>query len=229
MWGSTRISYVYSYSKRKTRGLRVYPDLSVVVSTPFDTDIEKIRDFVRRRGEWIVKAQQQFDLHLPKLPPRQYISGETHRYLGRQYRLKIEQGLENSVKCLRGYLLITTKASPKATAAKALLVKWYRLHAATVFAERLRFCHAKAKRLGIPLPHVNIRLMVSRWGSFSLSGRITLNLALIKAPKECIDYVIMHELCHFKEKHHGPRFWGLMTQLMPDYKAKRDKLNYYVE
>jgi predicted metal-dependent hydrolase len=229
IWGSIRIPYAYRYSKRKTLGLHVYPDLSVVVSAPFNTNLEKIRDFVRRRGGWVRKAWQEFDLYLPKLPPRRYISGETHRYLGRQYRLKIEQGREDSVKCLRGYLLITTKAAPQATAVKVLLTKWYRVHADVVFKERLQFCHERTTRLGIPLPILQIRQMISRWGSFSASGRITLNLALIKAPKECIDYVVLHELCHFKEKHHGPRFWSLMCRLMPDYEKRRLKLNLYAE
>jgi predicted metal-dependent hydrolase len=77
----------------------------------------------------------------------------------------------------------------------------------------------------MPFPELIIRKMSSRWGSFSAAGRITLNLELIKAPKECIDYVILHELCHFKVKHHGPNFWKLMERLLPDYDERRTKLN----
>ncbi len=229
MWGSLRIPYTYRFSRRKTLGLHVYPDLSVMVSAPLGTKQERIRSFVKRRGGWIRKAWQEFDLYLPKLPPRRYVRGETHRYLGRQYRLKVEQGREDAVKCLRGYLLVTTKAVPKAFAVNALLTKWYRMHAEVIFAERLQYCYEKTKRLDIPLPRLQIRRLVNRWGSFSLAGRVTLNLDLVKAPKDCIDYVILHELCHFKEKHHGPRFWNLMRRVMPDYEANRKKLNLHAE
>ena len=228
-WGSVEIPYRYGYSRRKSLGISVHPDLSVTVKAPHDTSTETIRKFVHRRGGWINRAWRDFEQYLPKQPPRRYISGETHRYLGRQFRLKLEQGEADSVKCLRGYLWVTTSDEPTPDLAESLLDGWYRSHAKAVFHERLLACHQRAVREGIIMPALSIRTMASRWGSFSAAGRITLNLALIKVPKECIDYVILHELCHFKEKHHGPRFWKLMQRLMPDFEERRKKLNLYAD
>lgn len=228
-WGEIEIPYIYSFSKRKTISISVHPDLSVSVKAPNDTDSETIRAFVKRKATWISKTRRDFEQFLPRQPERRYISGETHRYLGRQFRLKVENADKDSVKCLRGYLWITTEGDPTPERTKTLLEHWYRQHASTVFKERLLVCHQKVQREGIPMPDLSIRKMVSRWGSFSSKGRITLNLALIKVPKECIDYVIIHELCHFKIKHHGPKFWRLLNQLMPDFEERRKKLNRFAD
>lgn len=229
LWGTAEISYHYRFSRRKTISISVYPDLSIVVRAPSGTSIETIEAFVLRRGAWISKAWRRFEEYLPKQPPRRYISGETHRYLGRQYRLRVEQGDTESVKCLRGYLWVTIKGEVTAEKTKELLETWYRAHARTIFQERLLACHRKIEKKGVPMPRLRIRRMVSRWGSFSAHGGVTLNLLLIVAPKECIDYVILHELCHFKIKHHGPRFWRLLESLMPDYEERRKKLNACAE
>ncbi|MCX5899792.1 MAG: SprT family zinc-dependent metalloprotease [Proteobacteria bacterium] len=228
-WGTLNIPYKYGFSRRKTLALSVHPDLSVIVKAPLGSSAKDIQSFVRRRGGWIKRAWRDFEQYLPKQPKRRYLSGETHRYLGRQYRLKVQQGDIDSVKCLRGYLWVTTKNKPTSERAKSLLEVWYRAHARTIFQERLLLCHQKTSREAIPLPTLQIKQMVSRWGSFSLAGRITLNLELIKVPKECIDYVIQHELCHFKVKHHSPKFWRLMQNVMPDFEDRRKKLNFYAE
>ena len=228
-WGTIEIAYQAYFSKRKTLTISVHPDLSVVVKAPVGTNPQDIRRFITRRGGWIQKSWRVFEQYLPKQPPRRYISGETHRYLGRQYRLKVAHGEEDSVKCLRGHFWVTTRREPQADKVKELLDSWYRSHARNIFQERLLVCHRKVSKMGIPMPSLVIRRMVSRWGSFSTAGRITLNLRLIATPPECTDYVILHELCHFKIKHHGSPFWRLMERLMPDYEERRKKLNRYVE
>lgn len=224
-WGTLEIPYLYGTSRRKTLGISVYPDLSVRVRAPLGTSLDTIRTFVHRRGGWIHKAWRDFEQYLPLQPERRYISGETHRYLGRQYRLKVVESASDSVKCLRGYLQVCCSGEPTGERIQGLLEGWYRDHAHEIFQQRLAACHQKVVREGIPFPSLLIRKMTSRWGSFSSAGRITLNLELIKAPKECIDYVIIHELCHFKIKNHGPKFWKLLHRLMPDFEERRKKLN----
>ncbi|PLY12633.1 MAG: M48 family peptidase [Sedimenticola sp.] len=227
-WGNTHIPYRYRYTKRKTLGISVHPDLTVTVKAPEGTSPEAIRAKVRQRVAWIRKAWREFELYLPKQPDRRYVSGETHRYLGRQYRLKVFEGPENSVKCLRGYFwVITTDRTP--TAVQQLLETWYRDHARNIFRGRLDACYRLAARENIPEPMLRIQKMTNRWGSCSDKGRILLNLELIKATRDCIDYVITHELCHLKEKHHGPRFWKLLEKLMPDFEQRRKKLNLFAD
>lgn len=224
-WGTVEIPYLYSFAPRKTLSISVHPDLTVTIKAPYGTSPEKIRGFVRKRGNWISRSWRDFEQYLPKQPPKRYVSGESHRYLGRQYRLKVERGDVDSVKCLRGYMWVVTKSEPRADKTRELLDKWHRSHAREIFHERLLACHHKIRKEGIPLPTLVIRRMTSRWGSFSSSDRITLNLLLIGAPRECIDYVILHELCHVKIKHHGSRFWKLVERLMPNYMEQRKKLN----
>jgi predicted metal-dependent hydrolase len=228
-WGTIKIPYRYYYACRKTLGISVHPDLSVTVRAPNGTSIEKIRAFVHRRAGWIRKAWREFEQYLPKQPERRYIGGETHRYLGRQYRLKIAQGDTDSVKCLGGFFWVTIKGEISPERTKTLLGDWYRRHAKEIFQERLWVCHQRVHREGIALPNLLVRKMASRWGSYSAKGQITLNLALIKAPKDCIDYVIIHELCHCRVKHHGPQFWKLLHKLMPGFEERRKKLKLYTD
>jgi predicted metal-dependent hydrolase len=224
-WGTEEIPYRYCFAQRKTLGISVHPDTSVTVKAPLGSSLETIQQFVLKRAGWISRSRRDFEQYLPTQPPRRYISGESHRYLGRQYRLKVEQGDVRSVKCLRGYLWVTSTTEPTPGQTEELLESWYRDHAQVIFSERLKVCHRRTVQEGIPFPDLIIRKMSNRWGSFSAAGRITLNLELIKAPKECIDYVILHELCHFRVKHHGPTFWKLMERLLPDYDERRTKLN----
>ena len=224
-WGRTEIVYDLRYSTRKTLAIEVHPDLRVSVAAPFDANLERIREKVKKRAAWIQRQWRGFELYLPKQPPRRYVNGETHRYLGRQYRLRAERGEEESVKCLRGYFHIGTRQEPTPEQAKRQLDAWYRDRAELLFRERLDVCHARAEREGIPPPKLKIKRMNKRWGSCAPDGTITLNLELIRSPKECIDYVIMHELCHLKEAHHGPRFWALLGRMMPDYRTRKNQLN----
>ena len=224
-WGRTRILYEYRFAERKTLAITVHPDLRVTVVATLDADLEAIRNKVRKRGSWIRKQWREFQLYLPQQPPRRYVNGESHRYLGRQYRLRAEVGEKNSVKCQRGYFIVILKQEPTPELVERYLDSWYRKRAKVIFEERLDVCCKRAAREGIIRPPFRICHMEKRWGSCTDRGGITLNTELIEAPKECIDYVIMHELCHLKEAHHGPRFWGLLERVMPDYEERRLRLN----
>ncbi len=224
-WGRTRIPYRYTYARRKTLAITVHPDLRVTVSAPFGTPLEKIRERVQKRAAWIRKAWREFDLYLPKQPPRRYISGETHRYLGRQYRLRVRINPDGRVKLLRGHLQVLVPAPQNTSTVKTLVEQWYRRQAERVFVERLEACAARAQSNGAGPPPLRIRRLAKRWGSCSTRGEVILNVELLKAPKECIDYVITHELAHLKEHHHGTQFWRLMDKLMPGWRERRSLLN----
>lgn len=226
-WGRSRIRYAYQYKDRKTLAIHVNPDLTVSVDAPYGTTIEKIRIKILKRAGWIKKSQREFELYLPKQPPRRYINGETHRYLGRQYRLKATKGSEDSVKCYRGYFHVTCKSKVTPEKVKKLLNHWYSNKADQVFSKRYEECCNTVKRIGIKPAPLRIRPLKTRWGSCTKSGRIILNLELIKAPTECIDYVITHELCHLKEHNHSQKFWGLLEKVLPDYEKRKTRLNQY--
>lgn len=224
-YGTTTIQYDLHFAARKTLGIDVHPDLSVTVTAPQDSSPADVAVRVKKRGAWILRQQREFALYLPLVPPRKYVSGETHRYLGKQYRLKVVTDLEERVKLANGRLFVHTPDPQKRERVQALLTEWYRGHAQRVFAERLVICFPRVAKYGVTYPELEIRQMEKRWGSCTAEGKILLNLRLIQAPKELIDYVVTHELCHLLEHHHGAAFYALLDRVMLDWRARRQRLN----
>lgn len=225
--GASTIEYSLTHKSRKTLAIQVHPDLRVTVIAPEESGLEAIAARVRKRAPWILKQQREFKRHLPHQPPRQYVSGETHRYLGRQHRLKVVVGDEQSVKLARGRLVVTTLDPANTERVRNLVQGWYRAQAGRVFHERLRAVLPRFEHIKLKEPTLTIRTMKSRWGSCSEVGTITLNLKLIQVPKPHIDYVIVHELCHLVEHNHGQRFYRLLDRILPDWRERRHKLNQH--
>ncbi len=223
-YGKEVISYDLTYSRRKTLEISVYPDLSVKVKAPENRSFEEIRAKIMKRASWIIEQKYFFSLFLPKQPVRQYISGETHSYLGRNYRLKLINSENEEVKLVRGIIYIYTKDRSNAVHNKKLLEKWYKDRAKDYFEQRLDKCIEKVKKYNIRKPPLTIRNMSKRWGSCSKNGVLTLNTHLIKSPSNCIDYVITHELCHLKYFGHSKAFYGLLVKMMPDWEKRKKRL-----
>jgi predicted metal-dependent hydrolase len=224
-YGRKRIEYRLEYSARKTLAIDVHPDLSVVVTAPNDSDDAAVEQRVKKRAAWIVQQRRFFETYLPPIPPRKYVSGESHRYLGRQYRLRVRQGDDDSVKMARGQVNVTLASGSKKDRVRSLVQRWFRRRAAVVFTQLFDEWAEKAKRYGIEADSFQIRKMKSRWGSCTKGGTILLNSELIAAPKMCIEYVIVHELCHLREHSHGSDFYSLLKKLMPDWERRRERLN----
>jgi predicted metal-dependent hydrolase len=229
-FGQTEICYGVNFCDRKTLAIHVYPDGQVIVDAPNNASNQAIAEKVKKKAPWIFKQKVQFEAYPPALPQRQYISGETHRYLGRQYRLKVLPGKADKVKLLRGQLIVETNNPKDRQGVKTLLQNWYRLRAKTVFLERYNFCIQQVAKLGIEHQKgFQLRYMSKRWGSCTKQGNIILNPELIAAPKECIDYVITHELCHLKERNHSQAFYKLLSVVLNDWELRRKRLNEMVE
>jgi predicted metal-dependent hydrolase len=229
-YGTTEIQYELTYAQRKTLGISVQPDLRVMVKAPEGTPLEDIEARVLKRARWILKQQKDFERYLPHLPPRQYVSGETHRYLGRQYRLKVvesENGAQEGVKRDRSFITVQVQDKADTDRVRDLLDAWYHDRAKRVFQERLEACYPKMEHVGVPYPDIVVRAMSTRWGSCSARGRITLNVKLVKVPKAYIDYVIFHELCHLVEPYHNARYYELLDRVLPDWRKRRDRLNTF--
>ena len=210
---------------RNTLEIAVEPDATVSVAAPIDAPLEAIASKVRKRAAWIRRQQRYFTQFLPRTPDRQFTAGETFRYVGRHYRLKVVRHVQAGVKLRGGYLVVQTHRPLATEATRELVEHWYRERAKVRFAERLevnlrRFAEPEAFRP----KGVTIRLLDQRWGSMSRGARLMLNTRLIEAPVYAIDYVITHELCHIAEPHHGPRFIGLLDKVLPDWRDRKDKL-----
>lgn len=226
-YGATTIQYTLTYAARKTLAISVAPDLSVSVSAPNDTALEAIEARVRKRAPWILRQQRELERYLPKQPARRYVSGETHRYLGRQYRLKIIENRLTMVKLARGYLYVYTSNPHDQANSQQLVEHWYEAQAQRVLLERLHAMLPRFAYLGVAEPRLVIKPLQARWGSCSSSGTITLNVRLMQVPKQHIDYVIVHELAHLVEHNHGRRFYLLLDRVMPDWRERRRELNTF--
>ncbi|NMA25905.1 MAG: M48 family metallopeptidase [Clostridiales bacterium] len=224
VYGRKTINFSLLYCDRKTMEIAVHPDAAIVVKAPVHSDITLIEKKVIKRSRWILRQLNYFKQFDPKTPDRCYVNGETHLYLGRQYRLKLKEGAENSVKLYRGFFYVTCSNEATPAAVKKLLNNWYLKKAQIQFAESMDRCWQKLKHLDIGQPQLSIMRMRKRWGSLSDKGTITLNIDLIRAPKECIDYVVTHELCHLKYHDHSPEFYKLLEFVIPEWEKIKRKL-----
>ncbi|WP_367105439.1 M48 family metallopeptidase [uncultured Psychrobacter sp.] len=237
----TKPSKLIKPSRLRKVVIKVHPDLRVVATAPIDASDEMIHDAVMKRARWIWQSLQDFAKQKDHVLPKRYVSGETQFYLGRRYVLKVltdsetNDGVSSSVKLSRGKLNVTLEAVDtgptsqlRAAKVKALLDKWYQDRAEIIFAERLHAVLSKASWV-TSMPSFRLMAMKKQWGSCSTKGNLILNPHLVKAPKECIDYVILHELCHIAEHNHSERFWRLLTQVMPNWRAVKTELDERAE
>tara|TARA_Y100001933_G_scaffold263985_1_gene327673 strand:- start:120 stop:821 length:702 start_codon:yes stop_codon:yes gene_type:complete len=222
-YGKHRIEYqVVFLPGRRTLCIEVHPDQRVVVRAPQDCDPVVITERVRRRARWINRQLIEFERYQPRTPPRQYLNGETHCYLGRQYRLKIESGNRTQVRPKNGRLTVEIAGEPTTDRTRRALQHWYLGRARIVFAEMLDTCLLRIP--GLKRPRLIVRQMRTRWGSLSELGNMTLNVRLIQAPRTCIEYVIVHELCHIQHHNHDSQFFDLLDRVMPDWRRRKIRL-----
>ncbi len=222
-YGRDEIAFDVVHLKRKTLEIAVHPDKSVVVKVPVGSDSAEVVRRVRRRAGWIHRQMLYFEQFEVKTPPRRHVSGESHLYLGRKYRLKIRRAQTSQVLLKSGYFYIQTP-NPSPDHIQKLLGEWYLQKASTCFQAVFHLVWERFKKTAGAKPNLKIRKMKARWGSLSKGGRLTLNLDLIKAPKECIEYVVIHELCHLSHRHHDSNFYKLLDRCLPDWIQRKHKL-----
>lgn len=224
-YGEGRVEFQLKRRARKTLSISVHPDLRVEVIAPVGASLDRIFDKVHKRAPWIIRQLQFFDQFQPRTPARGYISGETHRYLGRQYKLKVVPHVQQGVKLHRGLLIVQTHSPKQAEVTKSLVDDWYIERARFKFHERTEVCR---QRFADPDEFVPAGLIVrrlqQRWGSMTSKRNLVLNRSLIRASVDAIDYVVTHELCHLRYPHHGADFFKLLGRVMPDWEKRKLKL-----
>lgn len=227
--GGLAIPFQVHFRERKQLAITVHPEMKLEIVAPQGTSVDQVLVRIEKRASWIVRQWRFFEKYRPPQPDRRFVSGETHIYLGRQYRLKVQVGSPESVKLLGQFLHVKCVNKNDCDRLGGLLLEWYRAHAQRVFSLRLQECIESSRSLRLHCsPNLVIRKMTKRWGSCTKSGNILLNLDLVKAPVHCIDYVIVHELCHLKVHNHGKDFYRLLTRCMPDWEDRKRRLELVV-
>lgn len=224
-YGEREIPVLLRKKPRKKLRIVVKPDLSVSAEAPDRFSEEEIHKAIQSKARWIVKQLDSLEKFHPIPTPHRYVSGETFVYLGRQYRLRVVEGDAMPAKLRGRFLNVSAPNKNDHATVQKSVDAWYRNRADDVFHRYLGNCMEIAKRHGIEEPTLAIREMRTRWGSCSASGRVTLNLKLIQAPVHCVEYVIMHELCHLTHHNHSPAFFRLLTRCMPDWEKRKSLLS----
>jgi predicted metal-dependent hydrolase len=227
--GGKQTPFTVDFRKRTKLAITVHPDMRVEVGAPAGSPLDRILARVEKRAGWILKQLYYFEQYQPTQPGPRYISGETHVFLGRQYRLKVREGKTEAVKLIGRFFSVWVKDSRDTASVQRLLESWHRDHAEPLFAHRLRGIVECTPSLGFKTtPRLLIRKMDRRWGSCTKAGNILLNVELMRAPIHCIDYVIVHELCHLKVHNHGAEFYRLLSRCMPDWLKRKQRLERVV-
>ncbi|MCF6288100.1 MAG: M48 family metallopeptidase [Proteobacteria bacterium] len=214
--------YVLRRSKKRTRTLamKVRKDGRLQLNVPLRSNHKDIEEFIINKYSWIKK---QLNKKPQKTTGLMYQDGELHKYQGQDYPLKLIAANFSKVELLNGFIIIYHRAS---TSTKALLHNWYRIQALACFKQRTKLL---ANNYNFPkIKAIKVRYMRARWGSCNSRAEITYNVHLIKAPPACIDYVIIHELCHLLHHNHGQGFYQLQAKLNPSWQQQKHELNHFI-
>ena len=230
-YGDEQIPYKLFQIQKQTKkvSIHIHPDGSVQVDAPSDIPLADIKRAVYKRARWIYNNKNEVKSNKLYALPREYVSGESHYYLGKQYILKIFKVKKQSpsVKLLHGQLQVRTSNTSK-NVIKALLWQWYRDHAIEMFDRRLDELWKDIRWLK-EKPEWKLLTMKKQWGSCSPKGVLSVNPYLVKAPRECIDYVIIHELCHLKIHNHSKDYYKLLKKTMPEWEPVKARLDGMAE
>lgn len=237
--GQHRVAYgdeqiAFTLRRQTTRviprvAINVEPDGRVQVDAPPLTPLADVLAAVRKRSRWISQHVAAAKARMAHVLPREYVSGESIHYLGKRYRLKVVADPASAAEAkLRGAFVVVTVPAHNVDQIRACIDTWYRERARDVFATRLKVVSAPLRWVS-QLPSFRLQFMTRQWGSCSPSGRLTLNPWLVAAPREGIDYVLLHELCHLKHHNHSSKFYVTLAKHLPGWERVKERLDHQAE
>jgi hypothetical protein len=219
-----KYSIVRSRRRKKTIEITLDPKEGVLVAAPADTPPKKIEDVVRRRAAWIVRSSTERVLRARR---KEFVSGESLPYLGRQVRLFVDSSNVRRVQVrfdhwsFRITVPSTLTGEARRAAIESAITSWYTNRARDRLRDRVE---RWAAILGQSGPRVLTRNQRQRWGSCSPDGTLRFNWRIVMAEPALIDYVVAHEMLHLRIRDHSTLFWTEMARAMPDYRLRRAKL-----
>lgn len=222
--GTENVPFDLVRSDRRTLGITVNPDSTLTVAAPHDATEDAILERLQRRGPWILRARRAFDALRPRTPARRYLSGETHWFLGREYRLRVDPSLPPGVKLTAAHLVVGGVDYEEPGRIRNRVQNWYQREGRKVMSDRFEIAW-KTFPCPVDRPRLIVRPMDKRWGSLTTGGRsLLLNRRLAEVDVRVIDYVIVHELCHLVHADHSAAFFALLAERMPDWEARKERL-----
>ena len=220
------ISYTLERKPVKNINLRIRADQSVYVSAPKDVNAKTVDAFVSEKSAYILRALKKFkDKNRETVLENNFVNGETVKFLGRNLRLKIKNASRSKVESDESYVTLYVKDVQDADLKKRVLETWLRKKCKDEITAICKKVYPQVKKYGIAFPEIQLREMVSRWGSCSpKKGFVTFNTALIAMPVSCIEYVVTHEFTHFLYPNHSKKFYQQLATFMPDWEERKKRL-----
>lgn len=228
IYRSHNIYYTLDYKKVKNINLRIKPDGMICVSAPKHVMVSIIDEFVASKGDVILsylsKIKQRQEKRSEQVE-KQYMSGDTFLFVGNRLELKVIVSTEDKIYTDDIFLYLYCKNPYDKRKKERLITRWFQEQTKIIFEEIVKKVYEQFKQYKIDYPQLKIRKMSTKWGSCRPKSKIiTLNSYMIQAPKECIEYVVIHEFCHFIHANHSKYFYQLMEGFLPDWKEKKKVL-----
>ncbi|WP_312368658.1 M48 family metallopeptidase [Lachnoclostridium sp.] len=221
------LEYQVTRKAVKNINLRIKPDGRILISANQIVPVEFIDDFVQNKQEYIIRALKKYEENRKYAAsvPRQYVSGENFDILGRSMRLKVVEENYEVVWTDGVFIFLSVKNKDDLKRKERLVTDWLKNLQLETFEQICKEIYQIFKKYDVPYPQLKIRYMTSRWGSCQPKrGVITLNSKLIEAPRNCIEYVVLHEFVHFIHQNHSRKFYEFVAMLMPDWKERKMEL-----
>lgn len=211
------IDYSVIYSRRKTIGLTVERDRSIVVRAPIGASDEAIRQAVEAKKLWLYEKVNHSQKYPPQPVRKEFVTGETLMYLGRYYRLEVTDEDASGVRFHNRFYI----ARQQQAMAGRLLREWYTARAEEKLTPKIRHF---AAAMGVAYERIMISDLRVRWASCTPKNNLNFNWRIVKAPVFVIDYLIVHELAHLIESNHTAQFWNIIAVQVPRYTVAREWL-----
>lgn len=222
------IEFRVIFSSRRTIGLSVLPDTSVIIRAPFFTSGKTIEKIVRDKSGWIIKHTENYRNNPARKSGREFKSGDLQLYRGNELILRCVMAAKPFVR-IAGNVLEAGLPDPENNeAVRRNVERWYREEAGKILPGLFGRVLIDFQHYGFRPTGLIIRSMKRRWGTCSGTGMITLSTELVRIPEELAEYVIVHELCHLKHHNHGQGYYKLLSEVYPGYKEARKKLRAYI-
>jgi len=205
-------------TNRKTIALQITDNASLIVRAPYNVTEETIKNVIIKHLDWIEKRKKDLLTRDPKFVKKEFVNGEGFLYLGKSYKLKIIKNQEKPLMFQDNYFFLSKEYQ---AIARELFIDWYKKKAYEKISERVEWY---AQKRGFIYNKINITDANKSWASCSAKGNLNFSWRLIMAPLPVIDYVVVHELVHLKEKNHAKTFWNKVKMLMPDYEKYEEWL-----
>lgn len=225
-YGTRTVEFDVVYRKRKTLEISVEPPNVITVVAPNNTPENIIIEKIKSRAEWIVQKIYSFkDMQYQKIN-REFVSGESFMYLGRNYSLQVvidENIKKPEVKLYHSKFYVTIAKRDDKAIHKAM-EEWYRKKTKEKIEERIKYYE---RFFNLTPTAVKIKEQQKRWGSCTAKNELLFNWRCAMARTNALDYIVVHEMCHMYHKNHSKEFWELLNSIMPDYEGRKEWLKNY--